>query len=143
MGRQPRFLFVKHRNRVLDVFVYGLVGAALDILPNQRLKFRSKSYFHSDILPCATRRYIPSSILLWPATSSCGGVPREGTCGGWSIVRHTNMRISFASALIFCLLAGLLIPLAAQEQSDAAAVRSLELKWTESYKQRKVDILAS
>jgi ketosteroid isomerase-like protein len=53
------------------------------------------------------------------------------------------MRISFASAVIFCLLAGLLIPLAGQEKSDAAALRSLELKWTESYRQRQVDILAS
>ncbi len=53
------------------------------------------------------------------------------------------MRISTASTLIFCLLAGTLIPLAAQDKSDAAAVRSLELKWTESYKQRQVDILAS
>ena len=32
---------------------------------------------------------------------------------------------------------------AAQEKPDAAAIRSLELKWAESYKQRKVDILAS
>ncbi len=31
----------------------------------------------------------------------------------------------------------------AQEKSDAAAVRSLELKWTESYKQRNIDILSS
>jgi ketosteroid isomerase-like protein len=53
------------------------------------------------------------------------------------------MRISFASALTFGLLTAALIPLAAQEKSDAAAVRALELKWTESYKQRQVDILAS
>jgi ketosteroid isomerase-like protein len=31
----------------------------------------------------------------------------------------------------------------AQEKSDAATVRSLELKWTESYKQRSIDILSS
>jgi ketosteroid isomerase-like protein len=48
-----------------------------------------------------------------------------------------------ASALTFCLLAGLMMPLAAQEKPDAAYIRSMELKWTESYKQRQVDILAS
>ena len=31
----------------------------------------------------------------------------------------------------------------AQEKSDAATVRSLELKWTESYKQRSIDSLSS
>jgi ketosteroid isomerase-like protein len=45
-------------------------------------------------------------------------------------------------ALTLALLAGPVVPLAAQD-SDAAYVRSLELKWTESYKQRQVDILAS
>jgi ketosteroid isomerase-like protein len=33
--------------------------------------------------------------------------------------------------------------LTAQEKSDAAAVRGLETKWTESYKQRNIDILSS
>lgn len=31
----------------------------------------------------------------------------------------------------------------AQEKSDSAAIRALELKWTESYKQRNIDILSS
>src|SRR5215467_14271443 len=31
----------------------------------------------------------------------------------------------------------------AQEKSDAATIRALELKWTESYKQRSIDILSS
>ncbi len=48
------------------------------------------------------------------------------------------------SLLIF---AGLLIGgcalVPAQDRSDAATVRSLELKWTESYKQRSIDILSS
>jgi ketosteroid isomerase-like protein len=50
-----------------------------------------------------------------------------------------------ASVLILCLLAALAIPPAAQDKdkSDAAYIRSMELKWTESYKQRQVDILAS
>lgn len=48
-----------------------------------------------------------------------------------------------AAGLIVCLLAALAVPLKAQEKSDAAYIRSMELKWTESYKQRQVDILAS
>jgi ketosteroid isomerase-like protein len=50
-----------------------------------------------------------------------------------------------AFVLIFCLFAGFAIPLAAQDKdtSEAAYIRSMELKWTESYKQRQVDILAS
>jgi ketosteroid isomerase-like protein len=54
------------------------------------------------------------------------------------------MRIRLAVTLIIGLLAGLAIPLGAQEQPEAAAnIRSLELKWTESYKQRRIDMLAS
>lgn len=33
--------------------------------------------------------------------------------------------------------------LSAQEKSDAATIRSLEMKWTESYKQHSIDILSS
>jgi ketosteroid isomerase-like protein len=46
------------------------------------------------------------------------------------------------AALIFGLLAAA-VSLPAQEKSDAAAIRALELKWTESYKQRSIDILSS
>jgi len=35
------------------------------------------------------------------------------------------------------------IGLLAQEKSDAAAVRGLEMKWAESYKQHSIDILSS
>jgi ketosteroid isomerase-like protein len=57
---------------------------------------------------------------------------------------HTRTR----GILIFCLIAACLIvasalSLAAQEKSDAAAIRSLELKWTESYKERSIDILSA
>ena len=41
-----------------------------------------------------------------------------------------------------CLLAASAISLA-QDKSDAAAIRALELKWTESYKQHNIDILSS
>jgi ketosteroid isomerase-like protein len=53
------------------------------------------------------------------------------------------MRLLKVSAVTFCLLAGWVIPSGAQEKSDAATVRALELKWTESYKQRRVDVLSS
>jgi ketosteroid isomerase-like protein len=35
------------------------------------------------------------------------------------------------------------IGLVAQEKSDAATIRALEMKWTESYKQRNIDNLSS
>src|ERR1700687_9951 len=43
--------------------------------------------------------------------------------------------------LLFLLLASAF--LTAQEKSDAATIRALEMKWTESYKQRNIDILSS
>jgi ketosteroid isomerase-like protein len=43
--------------------------------------------------------------------------------------------------LVVCLLAAIRVP--AQEKSDAATIRALELKWTESYKQHSIDILSS
>ena len=49
--------------------------------------------------------------------------------------------------LILYLLAALSIALSAtapaQDKSDAATIRALEIKWTESYKQRSIDILSS
>ena len=48
-----------------------------------------------------------------------------------------------AFSLGFSLVCGLAITLSAQEKPDAAYIRSMELKWTESYKLRQVDILAS
>lgn len=48
-------------------------------------------------------------------------------------------------ALLLCLLAAFPLLGRAQDRDklDAAVVRSLELKWTESYKQRNIDILSS
>jgi ketosteroid isomerase-like protein len=45
--------------------------------------------------------------------------------------------------LVLCLLAISAASLWAQDKSDAAAIRALELKWTESYKQHNIDILSS
>lgn len=42
-----------------------------------------------------------------------------------------------------CLLVGLAPSLPGQDRSDAATIRSLELKWTESYKQHSIDMLSS
>jgi ketosteroid isomerase-like protein len=52
---------------------------------------------------------------------------------------HTNQ----TWPLILCLLAASAVSLLAQEKSDAATIRALELKWTESYKQHSIDILSS
>jgi ketosteroid isomerase-like protein len=46
------------------------------------------------------------------------------------------------AALILCLLV-VSVGLAAQEKSDAATIRALEMKWTESYKQHSIDMLSS
>jgi ketosteroid isomerase-like protein len=79
--------------------------------------------------------------------AGCGVGPTEGTCGIALTVRNRDMNFRSASALVVCLciLTGLAIPSAAQDKdkSDAAYIRSIELKWTESYKKRQVDILAS
>jgi ketosteroid isomerase-like protein len=45
--------------------------------------------------------------------------------------------------VILCLLAASALSLPAQEKSDAAAIRALEMKWTESYKLHSIDILSS
>ena len=45
--------------------------------------------------------------------------------------------------ILACLIAASAAGLAAQDKSDAATIRSLEMKWTESYKQRNIDILSS
>ncbi|HTZ83304.1 MAG TPA: nuclear transport factor 2 family protein [Candidatus Acidoferrales bacterium] len=52
------------------------------------------------------------------------------------------MRFRFLSGLVVLL--SLLAPrLAAQDKPDAATIRELEFKWTQSYKQRNIDILSS
>jgi len=54
------------------------------------------------------------------------------------------MRVRTLSALALSLLVGLAMRLVAQDSEAAAAhIRKLEEKWTESYKQRRIDILSS
>jgi ketosteroid isomerase-like protein len=53
------------------------------------------------------------------------------------------MRIYWSFGLGVSLLAIFMGLAGAQEKSDAATVRALEVKWTESYKQRSIDILSS
>jgi ketosteroid isomerase-like protein len=47
------------------------------------------------------------------------------------------------ATLVVCLLMASATRVPAQERSDAATIRALELKWTESYKQHSIDILSS
>ena len=54
-----------------------------------------------------------------------------------------SMRKILLSAVTLCLLTLPLVRAAAQEDSEAAAVRALDFKLTEAYKQRKFDLLAS
>lgn len=57
-------------------------------------------------------------------------------------MRHTSMRL--AQWMLLFSLPGCVAPaLFGQEKSDGAAIRSLELKWTESYKQHSIDILST
>jgi ketosteroid isomerase-like protein len=54
------------------------------------------------------------------------------------------MRIGVSIVAAVCLVAGAGNAVEAQKKPDPAeAIRSLEKKWTESYKQRRVDILSS
>ena len=53
-----------------------------------------------------------------------------------------RMHTSKIWALIACLLATAAVSLA-QDKSDAATIKALELKWTDSYKQHNIDILSS
>jgi ketosteroid isomerase-like protein len=53
------------------------------------------------------------------------------------------MHIHKSWPVILCLLAASAVSLSAQEKSDVAAIRALEMKWTESYKQHSIDILSS
>ncbi len=46
-------------------------------------------------------------------------------------------------AFLSFLLVASTLNLPAQDKPDAAAVRALELKWTQSYKERNIDILSS
>jgi len=51
------------------------------------------------------------------------------------------MRILTSKALVFVVIVSAAV--SAQEKSDAETVRALEVKWTESYKQRNIEILSS
>lgn len=53
------------------------------------------------------------------------------------------MPISRTLIVTLCVFGASALSLVAQEKSDASTIRSLELKWTESYKQRNIEILSS
>jgi ketosteroid isomerase-like protein len=53
------------------------------------------------------------------------------------------MQIYSRSIMTSLMVVAAAVGLAAQEKSEAATIRALEMKWTESYKQRSIDILSS
>lgn len=53
------------------------------------------------------------------------------------------MRFRKILTLTLAVLACAAYPVPAQDKSDATTIRKLEEKWTESYKNRKIDILSS
>lgn len=53
------------------------------------------------------------------------------------------MPVRTTRILLLCMMGVFASNLLAQDRSDAASIRSLELKWTDSYKQRNIDILSS
>jgi len=53
------------------------------------------------------------------------------------------MRARIFTALIFGLLGCIAAPVLAQEKPDMAAIRALELKWVEAYKQRQIAAVAA
>ena len=53
------------------------------------------------------------------------------------------MRAWIFSILVFCLFGCFAIRDLAQEKSDVASIRALELKWAEAYKQRQIGTLSS
>lgn len=53
------------------------------------------------------------------------------------------MRFHRIGIVLLVLFAASAVRLPAQDKSDAATIRALELKWTESYKQHNIEILSS
>jgi len=53
------------------------------------------------------------------------------------------MRARIFSTLLFCLLGCFAVRDLAQEKSDVATIRTLELKWVDAYKQRKIADVAT
>ena len=68
---------------------------------------------------------------------------RKELAGHGELCETSTMHTIKTWAVVLCLLAASGGSLAAQEKSDAATIRSLEMKWTQSYKERSIDILSS
>lgn len=76
-----------------------------------------------------------------PAVYRC---PDKELAAACRLCEIEGMRAHESSAVTLGLMVALAVPLLAQDKSDVAAnIRSLELKWTESYKLRQIDILSS
>lgn len=68
----------------------------------------------------------------------------QGTCPARRTVQDSSMQIRQAWVVALCLFVAFFAPaVSAQEKSDVATIKALEMKWTESYKQHSIDILSS
>jgi hypothetical protein len=65
-------MLMQHRDGMLNIFIDGLISAALHILPNQRLNFRSKVDFHDAILQSEGTTAAPILTLM---LRKCSGKP--------------------------------------------------------------------
>lgn len=65
--------------------------------------------------------------------------------GAAACAKHVSVARCKKLAVIVCLLAAFSshAALAQDREKEAAAIKSLEMKWTESYKQRNIEILSS
>jgi ketosteroid isomerase-like protein len=99
------------------------------------------------VLPCSfSLAMVPISVVRIPTLRDPVLLKKDAlsevTCSLHGFMRN-NCMISSRLCLQISLVLLLSCAAVAQEKSDAATVRSLELKWTESYKQRSIDILSS
>ena len=59
-------------------------------------------------------------------------------------MRHKDMQITSRWTLSLFLLSAFIVPVSGQAKSDTASnIRAMEIKWTEAYKERRVDLLYS
>ena len=91
---------MKHGDRLLNKFIDGFVGAALNILFDQFLKFRPKANFHVDILTQAPPRTCGKYFRIDPIRRAHIG---SGTCRSYSFSNCFRASASafFCSPLIF------------------------------------------
>ncbi len=110
-------------------------------MAGKRVTFESVLSSISSLVEPFEGRTEHSTVFKLPHPAHRGWVT-QGTCPIRPIVRNRSMHFHRIGVLLLCLLAAA-ISSPAQEKSDAATIRALEMKWTESYKQHNIDILSS